>query len=112
MRLDRVQHKGMPGHLIVSRRCCFRLHSLIDGRWKVSTVGCYHPSSLKERPSYENRETIGCDRLYETMVFDETRGDWQELDMAAYNREEDAERGHFEMVEKWLGKSAPTKRSE
>lgn len=60
-------------------------------------------------------EKIGYDRLYETMVFGAEQSadglccpwrmaDASELDMAGYNRPEDAFRGHMEMCERWAAK--------
>lgn len=98
--------RGMAGHLIVAARCCF--HMVTDiGPHRVSTIGCYHPSDVGDPSqwSYDNRHTIGADRLYETMVF---KLDGQmdqivpnELDADAYNDEWEAERGHIVMCQKW-----------
>ena len=94
----RVEQKGMPGHFICASRCCFHIHHVIDDKYKVSSVGCYHTRA--DGFNYENREEIGHGRLYETMVF--TRDGWDELDMEGYNEERDAEAGHQKMLEKWI----------
>ena len=58
-------------------------------------------------------EDVGLDRKYETMVFPasksqhsccpyEMNGD--ELDFDAYNRAEDAFRGHYRLCKKWAGR--------
>ena len=61
--------RGMPGHLIVSTSCCF--HMVTDiGRCRVSSIGCYHPSTPDGEKNYDNRKSIGCGgALYETFVF-------------------------------------------
>jgi hypothetical protein len=55
-------------------------------------------------------DTVGMGRLYETYVFEidgEEEGgdpnvlDWCEIDSKGYNESIDAERGHYEMCEKW-----------
>lgn len=90
---------GTAGHFICSDRCCFRLHTTV-GAYRVSSVGCYHPRDSEGEP-----HTIGCDRLYETMVFElDENGlpkSWGEIDSAGYNIEADAEHGHLEMCRKW-----------
>lgn len=93
--------RGMPGHLIVSSRCCF--HMVTDiGRVRVSTIGCYHEAG--DEPSYENRKPIGSKRLYETFVFPLEDGEikvWSEIDSDGYMEEADAEAGHQAICEKW-----------
>lgn len=92
-------HHGMAGHFIGSRNCCFRLHTTVRGKWRVSTVGCYH------REGEAPRE-VGCDRLFETMVFKIVRGrvDYTEIDMLGYNTAPAAEAGHAAMVAKYARK--------
>ena len=97
-----IEHKGMPGHFIGASKCCFHLHTVIDGRWSVSTVGCYHPGDRRD----EEARPVGHCRYYETMVFDMdadggAASRWNELDMEGYNSEADAEEGHRLMVERW-----------
>ena len=41
----------------------------------------------------------GASLIFETMVF--PKGDWGELDVRRYTTEEEAIKGHKEMVEKW-----------
>jgi hypothetical protein len=90
---------GTAGHFIAHRSCCFRLHTTV-GPFRVSSVGCYHPSDSA------TPHEIGSGRLYETMVFknDGPDGDpesWSEIDSAAYNDEAAAEIGHLAMCRKW-----------
>lgn len=132
-----------PGHLIVSRDCRFHLNTWVPGNtpshpgWIVSTVGEYLPDSqIREitaqcrgielvgkgdarEADYMNKigyQEIGCDRLYETMVFvaseetEDVRGCCpyrQEsgdcVDFAGYNSSDDAFHGHNEMCLKWSG---------
>ena len=98
-----VVHHGMPGHFIGAQRCCFRMHSTVNGRWKVSTVGCYHPlSGDQETPTPIG---AGADALYETMVFDlsgEADSEWAEVHCKRYATEEAAERGHAATIAKYL----------
>lgn len=98
---DWIWH-GTAGHFVAQRSCCFRLHTTV-GRYRVSSVGCYHPGD-GTGPAHE----IGSGRLYETMVFendgpDGTPESWSEIDSAAYNDEESAEAGHLAMCHKWSG---------
>lgn len=67
---------GNAGHLIVGNHCRFHLTTEI-GPWLVSTVGEWIP--LHEAPNARKEQEyldkhplgmeIGCDRLFETMVF-------------------------------------------
>lgn len=92
--------EGRAGHFICADRCCFRLTTTV-GMHRVSTVGCYHPRSDES----EEPHSIGCDRLYETMVFaldaDGDVSEWTELDFAGYNVEGKAAAGHLAMCRKW-----------
>jgi hypothetical protein len=96
----------MPGHLIVSQGCCF--HMVTDiGHLRVSSIGCYHPASVKQGDrNYANRETIGAgeDAFYETYVFpiddDGEITEHCELDGERYATEEDAEEGHHRFCQK------------
>ncbi len=95
-----VVHKGTAGHFCGSDRCCFHLHSLVNGRWRVSTVGCWHPVSA----GYGEPQPIGYQRLYETMVFD---GDNDtEIEMTPYNDADAANRGHADTVARYLERAA------
>lgn len=106
---ERIE-RPFRGHLIVAERCRWYRTTDVHGKWRVSTIGDYWPVGATE-PA-----TIGCGRLYETMVFALSAEvcnasccggapkivDWVERDFAAYNSASDAERGHEEMVAKWL----------
>ena len=96
------RYHGTPGHFIGARQCCFRLHTTVNGKHRVSTVGCYHPLSQAETDEPVN---IGHNRLYETYVFelgeDGVPVSWTEIDSAGYNAEIDAENGHEAMCQKY-----------
>jgi hypothetical protein len=99
---------GTPGHFIGAYSCCFRLHTTV-GRYRVSSVGCYHPYDDRSGEPHE----IGSQRLYETMVFenDGPGGEpesWSELDSDAYNDEAAAEAGHLAMCRKWATRLSNT----
>lgn len=96
-------HHGMPGHFIGAPDCCFHLHTTVRGKFRVSTVGCYHPASEREGRKVGPVREIGYQRLFETMVFKMRRGavDYAGIDMAGYNNERDAEAGHAAMVAKY-----------
>ena len=94
------RYHGTAGHFIGADRCCFRLHTTINNRFKVSTVGCYHPLHGDVELAYP----IGHDRTYETMVFDllAPEGErWSEIDSRGYSDEDDAEAGHEAMCAKY-----------
>ena len=95
-----------PAHYCAANNCRFRLATCV-GAYIVSTVGEYFPEGTK------TLETVGLDRLYETMVSHassppkihecgciESRGDW-ELDFAAYNDAKSAYEGHLKLCRKW-----------
>jgi hypothetical protein len=120
-------------HFILGHKCRFHLATYIPGQDViVSTVGEYFPDEgvretiaksrgviLKGRGDerehdYMQRigfEKIGCDRIYETMVFKAVPGekcgcafvaaDGSELDFHGYNDAEAAYAGHIELCEKW-----------
>lgn len=130
---------GQAAHLIVGQDCRFHLATQV-GPWLVSTVGEYLPDSRVRDILAESRgkplvgrgdarradwmekfgyEEIGCDRLYETMVFRAGKPcerddcgcglpdiDGQELDFDGYNDAGSAARGHYAMCEKWAALSA------
>lgn len=93
-----VEWIGTAGHFIGAHDCCFRLHTLVNGKWRVSTVGCYHREGQKP-------QEIGFKRKYETMVFEERDGqvtDYIGVDFAGYNDEAAATNGHMAMVAKYM----------
>ena len=62
----KITERGWAGHFICAERCLFRRNTLIehkDKRIVVSSVG------LMKMDNGEI-DTIGCDRYYETMVFE------------------------------------------
>ena len=60
---------GLPGHFIAAASCRHHLCTQI-GRKLISTVGEYHPGNRGD----SKRETIGCDRYFETFVFNIGKG--------------------------------------
>ena len=105
--MERIE-LGCAGHLCVAARCGWKRHTRV-GDYRISSVGNYYPDG-------EKRETIGCDRYFETMVFrltgdehDESEGcgcgevaSWEELDTDGYNTAGEAQSGHERMVEKYI----------
>jgi hypothetical protein len=90
---------GWAGHFIASRNCLFRRHTHV-GPYCVSTVGDYYPAGGNER------EKVGCNRFFETMVFDLSNGEdgpnrWCDIDAGAWQTREEANVGHEMMVNKW-----------
>ncbi len=107
MNIARAEWEWMPhpGHFIASDRCLFRLATRV-GPVIVSTVGEYRPVNSKE-----GFVSIGCGRLYETMVFKAIRDkgsccEWkidvsEELDATGYNDAVKAREGHMALCLKW-----------
>lgn len=136
MKPDKWIYMPHPGHFICSKDCRFFLNTYV-GKYIVSTVGEMWPERavreihaqvhdfkwLNENKhlkgdyfdsAYMNRfgyEQIGCDRLYETMVFKAKKSDhkccpWVQIngdsiDFNGYNKPEDALKGHIELCKKW-----------
>lgn len=98
---DWIWH-GTPGHFICWYACCFRLHTTV-GEYRVSSIGCYHPSDDPNRTGKPSE--IGLGRLYETMVFrNNSEGealDYSEIDWAGYNDEAAAREGHRAICRKY-----------
>jgi len=125
-----------PGHFICSADCRFVLNTYVGG-YIVSTVGEYFPDSAVREIFADSRgvklkgkgdersndymkkigyEKIGCDRLYETMVFRSEKAkprlccpyrvaDFSNnLDFESYNESGEAYRGHLELCKKWAAK--------
>lgn len=126
------------GHLIISHQCRFHVATKV-GNYIVSTVGEWWP----ERPAREIHakihdpqwlagnihrrgddfdaaymerfgfETVGYDRIYESMVFKAMPSEhvccpWriesgENIDGCGYNDAGEAYRGHLELCEKWEG---------
>lgn len=102
-----------PAHFIAGFGCRFRLATYVGNGFLVSTVGEYISPLAKE--SEEDFLPIGCDRLYETMVFKAERAvdsaccpwiqkDSTELDFEGYNKPNEAMNGHMKMCLKWSKK--------
>ena len=130
---------GHAGHLIVGQDCRFHLCTLV-GRYLVSTVGEYLPdSNVREtlagcrgitlegqgdarRADWMRKvgwEQVGCDRKYETMVFEVTKArcrtatcgcgmpevkSWSEVDFHGCNNAGEAWRAHLRLCKKWARK--------
>ena len=96
-----IEWRGEPGHFCGAHDCVFHLHTHVNGKWCVSTVGEYYPLGRRR----DRMEKIGGDRLYETMVFRVVGKDidLSELEMASYNDREAAQKGHVALVEKYKG---------
>lgn len=92
---------GYAGHFVGARNCRFHMHTRV-GKYRISTVGDYHPP---HKPGDE-METIGAgpDSFFETFVFEVegmgTHGEgeitgWGEIDGERYATAEAACRGHM-----------------
>lgn len=106
-----------PAHFICGMRCNFRMATVLNEKYVVSTVGEMPADEvtkkiLKIKGPYQE---IGLDRLYETMVFKVEPAEDKccpfkavvaggELDFAAYNSAEEARKGHYLLIKKWKSK--------
>ena len=119
---DQWEWFGTSGHFICGEWCRFHLCTKV-GRFLVSTVGAYVPlhrsggSEISEAKWLSKNwpgERIGCDRFYETMVFEagercqDPRCDCgmptiitDDLDFLGYNSPRDATNGHMQLRKKW-----------
>ena len=98
---------GYAMHFCASSSCRFRMGTLV-GKHIISTVG----DMLLDNKVVE----VGCDRKYETMVFEReydcTCGcglachNGSELEMRGYNDAKSATQGHLEMCQKYAEKGA------
>jgi hypothetical protein len=134
MKKDKWVWMPHAGHLIVGRDCQFHLNTCV-GNYLVSTVGEYWPDYLVREIIAQTKgvtlegigdarevdflqkcgyESIGCDRLYETMVFKAKKAEdkccpytaetFTELDMQGYNTAGEAYQGHLDLCKKWSRK--------
>jgi hypothetical protein len=94
-----IEWRGEAGHFCGAADCVFHLHTHVNGKWCVSTVGEGHPG--RRQPM----EKISSSRFYESMVFHVVGNgiDLTELEMAPYNDREAAQKGHMALVEKYGG---------
>ena len=74
----KVTERGWAGHFCCADKCKFRRNTLLEyqnKKWIVSTVGAMPQSEtirkIPELRSENGFETIGLNRYYETMVFEE-----------------------------------------
>lgn len=107
--MGRKQH-GYAGHFTAAADCLFRLHTSVDGRYRISTVGDWRPTyrGIGEARLEFAPETIGPNRLYESRVFelgaDGEPSSWGEIDGDNYNAADEAEAGHEALVCKYEAK--------
>jgi len=103
-----------PAHFICGFECRFRLATYV-GKYIVSTVGEMEPSKgYIDWNKDAEFEPIGCNRLYETMVFKAERNKGKcgckyiitggEVDFRGYNNPEEAYKGHMKLCRKWSKK--------
>lgn len=96
------------GHFIAASNCSFRLNTYVGG-YIVSTIGEYVPrSGVTGGAEFEE---IGCDRLYETMVFKSRKSGYKccpfemkncsEIDFKGYKTSKEAMKGHYKLCKKW-----------
>lgn len=78
MSLVKRKERGWAGHFMLGDRCAFHLNTLLqynDKKLIVSTVG-------RLINFYENKiDIIGCDRYYETMVFESNYDEYDDIDV-------------------------------
>ncbi|KKM13440.1 hypothetical protein LCGC14_1716210 [marine sediment metagenome] len=138
MKRDKWVWMGHAGHFILGHRCRFHLSTYV-GKYIVSTVGelwndrlvreihakIYDKKWLSENiylkgdifdAAYFKKfgyEEVGCNRLFETMVFKAKKSENKccpyemisgEKDFEGYNTDEDAYKGHIELCTKWSKK--------
>lgn len=101
---------GYPGHFIAAPWCLFHLHTSVDGRYRVSTVGDYRPAHERHVERVGPMREIGYQRYFETMVFrlgrDGDPASWSEMDADGYATAEEAAAGHEAMCAKYEAKCA------
>lgn len=136
MKKDKWIWMPHAGHFICASKCEFHLNTYV-GKYIVSTVGEYWPErDVREIHAQvhnkewliENKhllgddfdhaymkkfgyEKIGCDRKFETMVFEARKSEHKccpyriivekEVDMEGYNSANDAYKGHIKLCKKW-----------
>lgn len=77
--------RGWAGHYICSRDCAFRRNTLLeykDKKWIVSTVGLQ--IARENFSTYWKKGdimTIGIDRWYETMAFESSYDEYNDIDV-------------------------------
>ena len=102
-------YQGFAGHFICGYKCYFRLNTVIDKKYIISTVG-----DMRDHPEAEP-ERIGCDRFYETMVFTAKEcdcgcagyvvDDLSEIDMTPSDNYKEAAENHEAMCQKYEEKA-------
>ncbi len=79
----KTQERGWAGHYIGAYRCRFRRNTLItykNLKWVVSTVGNKMRVFPPDDEEY-NVEIIGHNRWYETMVFESSYDEYDDIDI-------------------------------
>ncbi len=104
--MNKIQWLAHPMHLCVSDRCQFRLATLVNDTYVVSTIGEFYPEGI-----YKKMESVAGDKdNYETMVFRATSKrhdcgcpevEGGDLDCRRYCTAIDAVKGHNELIRKW-----------
>jgi hypothetical protein len=100
---------GMAGHFICADHCLHHLATRI-GNFLISTVGDYRPRRNGEQLG--EREKIGCDRFFETMVFKIGKGECNcgcglpafassEIDFLSANDHKSADANHRKLCRKY-----------
>ena len=106
----KVTWLGHAAHFTGSNQCAFRMATRIEHAQKkvvVSTIGDYFPKSSI------CKQQVGCDRFFETMVFE--AGDTMDcgcsvidrcgsLDSIGSNTAKEASDNHYAMIDKWMKK--------
>lgn len=115
---DRWQWFGMAGHLIVANYCQHHLCTRV-GRYLISTVGNYYPDG-KPNGLKTGRDMVGCDRYFETFVFDlgkkpgqcdcgcglpTPQGGMSDIDALPANDEPTADKNHIKLCRKYARRS-------
>lgn len=139
--IDKSKWIWMPhaGHCIIGHMCRFHLTTKV-GKYIISTIGEWWPerssreitASIKDKKWHEKNKhlfgdeydfayfkkfgysEIGCDRIYETMVFKAKKNKEDccpyiiangfDLDFKGYNDAKSAFKGHMRMCNKWAKK--------
>lgn len=92
---DKWKYHGLPGHFICADRCIFRLHTDV-GKYKISTLGAMYDRGKDGFLSPPMLE-IGCQRHYETMVFDMSNP-LAELECLGIRFNEDGDPAHYDLL--------------
>lgn len=107
---------GKAAHFICSDRCLFHMATDV-GDYMISSVGAYYPNMNRHGEGLGEMETIGCDRKYETYVFEKNDGNGcecgcdlpafslSEIDSLSANDDKTAQANHMKLCLKYSKKS-------